>query len=46
MIDECLRFFKANVFFTNYEIKGDADRTLVYLTLFCQQAVGRITRVS
>eukprot|EP01135_Chromosphaera_perkinsii_P009645 Nk52_evm95s1810 gene=Nk52_evmTU95s1810 len=34
IVDEALYFFKANVFFKNYEIKGEADRVLVYLTLF------------
>lgn len=45
IVAETLKFFKANVFFQNYEIKGDADRLLMYLTLYTHQCVCRITRV-
>ena len=34
IVDEILDFFRANVLFTNYEINGNADRVLVYGTLF------------
>jgi len=39
IIDEALDFFKANVLFRNYEVKGPADRVLVYLTLYIQQCL-------
>ena len=32
-VDEAIYYFKANVFFKNYEIKNEADRTLIYITL-------------
>merc|ERR1712232_68772 len=44
IIDEALDFFKANVLFRNYEVRGPADRVLVYLTLYiskCLQKIGR-----
>jgi hypothetical protein len=34
IIDETLNFLRANVFFRNYDVRGGADRTLIYLTLF------------
>lgn len=34
IIDDVLNFFRANVLFRNFEIRGGADRTLIYLTLF------------
>eukprot|EP00911_Craspedida_sp_UC1_P001174 UC1_evm1s884 len=44
VIDETLKFFKANVFFSTFEVKGDADRLLVYLTLYAHQCVLRMTK--
>uniref|UniRef100_A0A2K5EVD2 Actin-related protein 2/3 complex subunit 3 n=1 Tax=Aotus nancymaae TaxID=37293 RepID=A0A2K5EVD2_AOTNA len=34
IVDEAIYYFKANVFFKNYEIKNEADRTLIYITLY------------
>lgn len=34
IIDEVLDLFRANSFFKNFEIKGPADRTLIYGILF------------
>lgn len=44
IINEGLKFFKANVFFKNYEIKDNADRLLVYITLYISQCLGRLTK--
>ena len=33
VVDEALLSFRVNVYFKNYEIKSNADRTLVYLTV-------------
>jgi len=44
IIDEAISYFKANVFFSNFEIKGSADRLLLYLTLYVSQCLGRMTR--
>jgi actin related protein 2/3 complex subunit 3 len=45
IIDEALRFFKANVFFNTFEMKGNADRLLVFLTLFTHQCIIRLSKV-
>ena len=42
IIDEALDFFKANLFFRNYEVQGVADRVLIYLTLYIQQCLTKI----
>jgi hypothetical protein len=34
VIDDTLNFFRANVLFRNFDIRGGADRTMIYLTLF------------
>ena len=34
IIDDVLNFFRANVLFRNFDIRGGVDRTLIYLTLF------------
>jgi len=46
IVNEAINYFKANVFFNTYEIKGPADRLLVYLTLFIHQCLCRMTRCS
>lgn len=42
IIDEALRYFKANVLFRNFELNGAADKTLAYLTLFISEALQKI----
>jgi len=42
IIDEALKFFKANVLFRNFELLGAADKTLVYLTLFISEALQKL----
>jgi len=44
IIDESINFFRANVFFRNYEIKSPADRTLIYITLYIQECLKKLTR--
>lgn len=39
IIDEVLNYFRANVLFRNFEVKGGADRTLIYLTLHAVQCL-------
>ncbi|VCX38461.1 unnamed protein product [Gulo gulo] len=34
IVDEAIYYFKANVFFKNYEIKKEANRTLIYIILY------------
>ena len=44
IIDEVLGFFKANVLFKQYEVKGGADRLLIYLTLYITQCLQRLEK--
>jgi len=44
IIDEALRFFRANVLFASFEVKGHADRTLIFLTLFIAQCLKRLEK--
>jgi len=44
IIDEALMYFKANVFFRNYEIKSEADRVLIYLTLYIIECLKKLDR--
>jgi len=34
IVDEALDLFKANIFFSTYEVKGKADRVLIYCTMY------------
>ncbi|KAJ5076279.1 arp2/3 complex 21 kd subunit [Anaeramoeba ignava] len=46
IVDEVLYYFKANVFFRQYDLESAADRLIVYLTLYvtqCLKDMGRIT---
>jgi len=44
IIDETLGYFKANVFFKNYEIKGTADRLMIYLTLYATDCIVKLQK--
>ncbi|GAA6039648.1 hypothetical protein JCM8097_002235 [Rhodosporidiobolus ruineniae] len=44
IIDESLSLFRANSLFRNFEIKGPADRVLIYLILFVGDCLGRIAQ--
>ena len=47
IIEECLTLFRANCLFRNFEIKGAADRTLIYGILFISDCLNKLgTRVS
>ena len=46
VIDETLTFFRANMFFTSFDVKGGADRLLIYLTLYANQCVKRVAKVA
>jgi len=41
-LDEVLQLFRANTFFRNFEIKGPADRVLIYGILYVQDILGKI----
>ncbi|GAA5977131.1 hypothetical protein JCM11641_001310 [Rhodosporidiobolus odoratus] len=42
IVSESLSLFRANSLFRNFEIKGSADRVLIYLILFIGDCLGRI----
>lgn len=44
IIDEAIYYFKANIFFRNYEIKSEADRTLIYITLFISECLKKLQK--
>merc|ERR1711975_210435 len=46
IIDEVLGFFKANVLFKHFEVKGAADRVLIYLTLYITQCLKKLEGVA
>ncbi|GAV03431.1 hypothetical protein RvY_13854 [Ramazzottius varieornatus] len=46
IIDEAIYFFKANVFFRNYEIKSEADRALIYVTLYIGDCLKKLQKCS
>ena len=46
ILDEALHFFKANVFFRNYEIKNESDRLLIYMTLYITECLKKLQKCS
>jgi len=39
VIDEAIRYFKANVFFKSFKPENDSDRLLIYVTLWIQECL-------
>ncbi|KAK2094662.1 Actin- protein 2/3 complex subunit 3 [Saguinus oedipus] len=44
IMDEAIYYFKANVFFKNYEIKNEADGTLIYITLHISESLKKLQK--
>ncbi|CAI5760767.1 unnamed protein product [Candida verbasci] len=44
IIDEILDLFRANSFFKNFEIKGNADRLLIYGILFISDCLNKLNK--
>lgn len=44
IIDEALLSFQTNLFSKNYEIQSDADRVIIYLTLFISECLKRLQK--
>lgn len=42
IVDEAITFFRANVFFRNFDIKSLADKLLIYLTFYINVALKRL----
>ena len=34
IVDEAINYFRANIMFKYFEVKGGADKVLIYLTVF------------
>jgi len=45
IIDETLMYFRANVLFRNFDVRGGADRTLIYLTLYTVQCLVKCEKI-
>lgn len=45
-IDEALNLFRANCLFRNFEVKGNGDRVLIYLTVFISECLGKLAAKS
>lgn len=41
-LDEVLSLFRANTFFRNFEIKGPADRVMIYGILFVSEVLSKV----
>jgi actin related protein 2/3 complex subunit 3 len=46
IIDETIKFFRANVLFRNFDVKGGSDRTLIFLTLCVSQFLSECERAT
>eukprot|EP00612_Vaucheria_litorea_P002350 CAMPEP_0171458348 /NCGR_PEP_ID=MMETSP0945-20130129/4065_1 /TAXON_ID=109269 /ORGANISM="Vaucheria litorea, Strain CCMP2940" /LENGTH=154 /DNA_ID=CAMNT_0011984143 /DNA_START=122 /DNA_END=583 /DNA_ORIENTATION=- len=46
IIDEAIKFFRANVLFASFEVKGGADRVLIFLTLYISQCLKRMEKAN
>ena len=44
IIEEALLYYKPNTFFRQFEIKGPADRTLIYLMLYITECLKRLQK--
>jgi len=42
IVDEAITFFRANVFFRNFDIKSPADKLLIYLTFYINVALKKL----
>lgn len=45
IIDEAIMYFRANVFFKNYEINTSADKLIVFLSVFIQKCIETISKL-
>ena len=43
VMDETLEYFRANMLFTQFDIEGDADRMLIYMTWFASECIQKIS---
>lgn len=46
IVDEILKYFKANILFRNFEVKGDSDRLLIYGILYVSACLNKMVKKS
>uniref|UniRef100_A0A7S2RTT1 Actin-related protein 2/3 complex subunit 3 n=1 Tax=Mucochytrium quahogii TaxID=96639 RepID=A0A7S2RTT1_9STRA len=46
IVDEAVKLFRANVLFASFEVKGGADRVLIFLTLYIAQCLKRMEKAT
>lgn len=46
IVDEVLKFFRANMLFSQFDIEGNADRTLIYLTAVASDIIKKTCKVA
>lgn len=46
IIDEAIYYFKANVFFRKFEIRNEADRVLIYISLYIPECLKKLQKCS
>lgn len=44
IIDEAISQFRANVYFKNYDVRGPADKVLIYLTVYIQKVLEVVSK--
>ena len=44
IVDEAIEMFRANIMFSQYRLKGNADRTVVFLTSFIQKCLEQLSK--
>lgn len=44
IVDEALHYFRANILFTQFEVEGGADLTLVYLTAWIADCLRKLQK--
>jgi actin related protein 2/3 complex subunit 3 len=45
IVDEVLKYFRANMLFSQFDIEGNADRTLIYLTAVASDIIKKNAKV-
>ena len=44
ILDQAIRFFRANVLFKRFDVRGEGDRTLLYLTFYLSLCMNRLEK--
>ena len=44
IVDEAIQQFRANILFKNYDVRGPADKTLIFLTVFIQKLLETVAK--